>query len=94
MRLEKTTQAISSTELQRNTRAVLDQMETGGFDHYVVMRENRPAAVLMPTDVYEQLMDELADLRIETVARERVATFDPTTAISHEEMLKRMGGAS
>jgi antitoxin StbD len=39
-------------------------------------------------------MDELDDLRIELAARERLAGFDRTKALSHEEMLKRFAAES
>ena len=42
---------------------------------------------MLPVDVYEAIMDELEDLRIEAVARERIRTFDPEKAVSHDEMM-------
>ena len=44
---------------------------------------------MLPVDAYEAIMDELEDLRIEAVARERIRTFDPEKAVSHEEMMTR-----
>ena len=43
----------------------------------------------MPVSVYEALMDEMDDLRVELTVRERLLSFDRTKAISHEEMLQR-----
>ncbi|UYM18895.1 type II toxin-antitoxin system Phd/YefM family antitoxin [Endozoicomonas euniceicola] len=57
-------------------------------DKYVVMRNNEPAAVLLSVEKFESLMNELEDLRLEAVARERLTAFDGTT-ISHADMLKR-----
>jgi antitoxin StbD len=74
MLLKRADQAISSTDLQKNTRDLLDRIASGEQDHFVVMRDNRPTAVMMATDRYEALMDELADLRIEEVARSRLAS--------------------
>lgn len=91
MLLDRADQAISSTDLQKNTKVLLDRMADGSQDRYVVIRDNRPMAVLLPTDRYEALMDELADMRIEAIARDRIATFDPEKTITHDEMKKIFG---
>jgi antitoxin StbD len=75
MLLNRASQAISATDLQKKTRELLDRISSGEEDHLVVMRDNRPAAVMMCTDRYEALMDELADLRIEAVALLRLDTL-------------------
>ena len=74
MLLKRADQAVSSTDLQKNTRELLDRISKGLQDHYVVMRDNRPAAVMMAAERYEALIEELEDLRIEAVARARLAT--------------------
>ncbi len=89
MLLERMNQAISSTELQKNTRSILDRLGDGSQDRYVVIRDNRPAAVLLPVASYEALMDELADLRLEALARERLATLPQAGTLSHADMLAR-----
>lgn len=91
MLLERADQAISSTDLQKNTKVLLDRIASGEQDRYVVIRDNRPAAVLMPTERYEALLNELEDLRIEVVARDRLTSFDKATAISHEDMRAQFG---
>ena len=89
MLLERADQAISSTELQKNTRLLLDHMADGTQDRYVVMRDNRPTAVMLPTARYEALMAELEDLRIEAVARNRLSTIGQLKLVPHTEMLAR-----
>jgi antitoxin StbD len=74
MLLNRANQAISATDLQKKTRELLDRISSGEEDHFVVMRDNRPTAVMMATDRYEAMMDELADLRIEALAQSRIAT--------------------
>lgn len=74
MLLKSAEQAISTTDLQKKTRELLDRISSGEEDHFVVMRDNRPAAVMMATNRYEALMEELTDLRIEAVARARAGT--------------------
>ena len=85
MLLTRSNQAVSATDLQKKTRELLDRISSGEEDHFVVMRDNRPTAVMMATDRYEALMEELADLRIDEVARSRLATR-PEDYISFEEM--------
>lgn len=91
MLLDRADQAISSTDLQKSTRVLLDRIEKQEQDRYVVMRDNRPTAVILPTSTYESLIDELEDLRIEAVARERLSSIGQVKLISHAEMLARFG---
>lgn len=89
--LDRSEQAVSVTEVSRSAKAIFDRLCNGKQDKYVVMRNNAPAAVMVSVAVYEALMDELDDLRIEMTARDRLATFDRSKAVSHEEMIKRFG---
>jgi antitoxin StbD len=87
--LERSDQAISVTEVSRCAKSIFDRLCSGEQEKYVVMRNNAPAAVMMPVSVYEAMMDELDDLHIQLMARDRLQSFDRSKAISHEEMLKR-----
>ncbi|MGQ0591915.1 MAG: type II toxin-antitoxin system prevent-host-death family antitoxin [Gammaproteobacteria bacterium] len=87
--LERRNQAISVTEVARSTKNIIDRLASGQQDKYVVMRNNAPAAVLLPVAAYEALQDELADLRVEALARERLQSYDPEQAITHEDMVRR-----
>lgn len=91
MLLDRADQAISSTELQKNTRRLLDRMVDGSQDRYVVIRDNRPTAVMLSTVRYEALMNELEDLRIEAIARDRLSSIGQLKLVSHAEMLERIG---
>lgn len=92
MLLDRADQAISSTELQKNARLLLDRMAEGKQDRYVVIRDNRPTAVMLPTARYEALIAELEDLRMEAVARERLSSIKQRKPLSHAEILKRFSG--
>ncbi len=87
----RTSETISVTDIQRRAKDIFDRIENGEQDKYVVLKNNTIAAVLLPADRYEALMDELDDLRIGAVAAERISTFDGSKAVSHEEMLVRFG---
>jgi antitoxin StbD len=88
--LDRADQAISSTDLQKNVRLLLDRMADGSQNRYVVIRDNKPIAVMLPTERYEALIDELEDLRIDAVARERLTFVDKSQLLSHAEMLARI----
>ena len=87
--LERSNQAVSVTEVSRSAKLIFDRLSSGKQDKYVVMRNNAPAAVMMPVSIYEALMDELDDLHIQLTARDRLQSFDRAKSISHEDMLKR-----
>jgi antitoxin StbD len=90
--LERSDQAVSVTDVSRSAKTIFDRLSSGKQQKYIVMRNNSPAAVMLPVDVYESLIDELDDLRIELTARERLNSFDRSKAISHDEMMKRFAG--
>lgn len=94
MILDRADQAISTTDLQRQGKALLDRLQGGDQDKYVVMRDNRPACVMLPVSRYEALIDELEDFRIDALAAQRLATVDPATEISLSAMLEKFGVAS
>jgi len=87
--LERSNQAVSVTEVSRSAKLIFDRLSSGKQEKYVVMRNNAPAAVMMPVSIYEALMDELDDLHIQLTARDRLQSFDRAKSISHEDMLKR-----
>ncbi|PKO69564.1 MAG: Phd-YefM [Betaproteobacteria bacterium HGW-Betaproteobacteria-14] len=87
--LDRSNQALSVTDLVRSAKEVFERLESGEQDKYVVMRNNAPTAVMMPVAAYEALIDEIEDLRIEAVARERLQGFDRKKAITHAEMVQR-----
>jgi len=87
--LERSNQAVSVTEVSRSAKSIFDRLSSGKQEKYVVMRNNAPAAVMMAVSIYEAMMDELDDLNIQLIARDRLQNFDRAKSISHEDMLKR-----
>jgi PHD/YefM family antitoxin component YafN of YafNO toxin-antitoxin module len=57
----------------------------------VVMKNNTAECVLLSPDEYVQLMDEVNDARLLTIATERMSHFNSSTVISSAEMDKRLG---
>ena len=69
--LERSDQAISVTDVSRSAKMIFDRLSRGEQKKYVVMRNNIPAAVMMPVTVYEALMDELDELQQKLRTRDR-----------------------
>jgi len=91
MLIERADQLLNSTDLSRNTKTVLDGLARGRKGKLVVMRDNKPAAVLLSIKEYEAQLDELTDLRIEAIAAERLSRFKPSAAISHAAIMAEFG---
>ena len=87
MLIERASQIVNATDLSRKTRDLLDGLVCGRMRKLVVMRDNMPTAVLLSVKEYEAQLDELNDLRIEAVARQRLAGFDRNQAVGHDAIL-------
>ncbi|GHC30932.1 Phd-YefM [Aidingimonas halophila] len=84
--LERPEDAVSATTMARSFSAKLKEVSLRETDRMVIFKDNQPAAVLMNVQAYQELVDELEDLRIEAVSRDRVASYQSDQAITHDEM--------
>ncbi|MGS2742511.1 hypothetical protein ACU6TU_02790 [Halomonas sp. LS-001] len=84
--LERPEDAVSATVMARTFSARLKEISSRSTDRLVVFKDNQPAAVLMNVQAYQDLVDELEDLRIEAIARDRLASYQAGQAISHDDM--------
>jgi antitoxin StbD len=91
--LESASKAVSVTRVSRNAKDILDRLQKGRTDRLVVMKNNAPAAVMLSVEAFESLMDELADLRLEAVARRRLRTLQRSKTLSHRQMMNRFSPA-
>jgi antitoxin StbD len=73
----------------RTFSARLKEVSSRATERLVIFKDNEPAAVIINVDAYQELLDELDDLRVDAVARERLSTFDKTKAISLSDMQAR-----
>ena len=78
---------LSATDLSKKTAATIDALEKGLADRLIILRNNAPKAVLLSMDAYEELMEEIEDLRLGALALARVKTFKEEEALSHELVL-------
>jgi len=87
--MDRAEQAVSVTTMARSFSAKLREIATRQIEKLVVFKDNEPAAVILNVEAYQELLDELEDLRVERVARERLDSFERDKAISHEDMVAR-----
>ncbi|MCS2611020.1 hypothetical protein [Halomonas dongshanensis] len=84
--LERPEDAVSATTMARTFSARLKEVSSRASDKLVVFKDNQPAAVLMNVQAYQDLIDELENLRIEAISRDRLGSYQPDQAISHDDM--------
>jgi antitoxin StbD len=87
--LDRADQAISVTAMVRGFSAKLKDISNRTTERLVIFKDNEPATVIINVDAYQELLDELEELRIEAVARERLANFHEADAVSHDSMRAR-----
>lgn len=87
--LERAEQAVSVTAMVRGFSARLKDISSRATDRLVIFKDNEPAAVIVNVDAYQEMLDELEDLRIDAIARDRLSTFDKSKAISLSAMKER-----
>lgn len=68
---------------------IFDEVESTGTK--IVVKNNRPACVLISPAQYEMLMELLSDYAMYAEAEKRVAANNDVENISHEEMMKELG---
>jgi antitoxin StbD len=61
--------AASISDLKKNPMSVVAQGE--GFP-VAILNRNRPAFYCVPAEVYEELMDKLEDIELNTIANSRI----------------------
>ena len=57
----------------------------------VVMKNNTAECVLMSPTEYVELMDEVNDARLLTLANERITSFDSSKLIESEKLFEELG---
>ena len=67
---------------------IFDEVEASGTK--IVMKNNRPACILMSPGKYEALMELLSDYVLLEEAEERMAHYDPKETLSQEEMMESL----
>ena len=68
---------------------IFDEVESTGTK--IVVKNNRPACVLISPGQYESLMEMLSDYLLSAEAEKRMADNNDSENITHEQMLKELG---
>lgn len=68
---------------------IFDEVESSGTK--IVMKNNRPACILMSPEQYESLMEMLSDYIMLEEARERMAHYDPDDCKSKDALMEELG---
>lgn len=68
---------------------IFDEVESEGTK--IVMKNNRPACVLISPNQYESLMEMLSDSIMLEEAESRMAHYNPEESLSQEDMMKALG---
>lgn len=68
---------------------IFDEVKKTGAK--VVMKNNTAECVLLAPDEYARLMDEVNEARLLALANQRMAKFDPESAVPAEEVYHNLG---
>ena len=68
---------------------IFDEVASSGTK--IVVKNNRPACVLMSPAQYESLMEMVSDYLLQEEAENRMAHYDPSTSVSQEDLMKELG---
>jgi len=87
--MQRAVEALSVTRVSREARAIFEKLRDGQRDFFVVLKNNSPAAVMLSVRAFEALLDEMDDLRMESVVRRRLRSLGRVKTISHHAMMRR-----
>ena len=68
---------------------IFDEVEASGAK--IVVKNNKPACVLLSPTQYESLMEMLSDYMLYTEAETRMASNNPDENVSQEDLMKELG---
>lgn len=68
---------------------IFEEVEKSGTK--IVMKNNKPACVLMSPDKYETIMEMLSDYALLEEAKERMSRYSPNETLTHQEVLDSLG---
>lgn len=68
---------------------IFEEVEASGTK--IVMKNNRPACILMSPEKYESLMEMLSDYLLQEEAESRMEHFNPEETLSREEVMESLG---
>ena len=86
-------ETVSITDFNRGKAGkIFDDVRKHGAK--VVLKNNHPEAIILSKEVYENIMDELEDLRITVLAADRLKNLNPNSKIYTSEEVNEMLGVT
>lgn len=77
---------ISVTEISRNTKKIVSELEEGTRTRCILARASKAVAVIMNVDEYERMQEELDALRAAQSGASRMATIGNGSPLSASEL--------
>lgn len=78
---------INMSDFARGGREIFDQIATGEKERLMVIRLNKPVAIVMNIGVFEAMVEEIDTLRDQIFALNRLKTLGD--AIPHDMLAKK-----
>jgi len=81
---------LSATELSKNTKHVLNMLEEHKNERYFILRNNKPKAVLISMEEYEELIESIEDHSLLQLALERTKNTKLEDYLTEGEITQRV----
>jgi len=80
---------ISVSDLSRGMASKIIQKVGKDKEQYIVVKNNKPEAVILSVDEYMELMEAKEDLELMQLAESRMRNYVPEETASHDDVLNR-----
>ncbi len=80
---------ISVSDLSRGMASKIIQKVGKDKEQYIVVKNNKPEAVILSVDEYMELMEAKEDLELMQLAESRMRNYVPEETASHDDILNR-----
>ena len=75
---------VSVSDVSKNTSAMIAKAAAG--ETQVVLNHNKPVAAIIDIELYEKMLDLMADIEVEQKAISRLHELDDSESISLEDL--------
>lgn len=75
--------SVSVTELKKNPTALLN---AANGEPVAILNHNKPAAYLVPADIYEKMLDLIEDLELRELINERLKEQDKAIPVNLDDL--------
>ena len=82
---------ISVSDFGRGKASKIIEEVANKKEHYIIIKNNKPQAVIIPIDQYDELMEARKELELLQLVIERMENLKQKNLIPFEEALKEAG---